>query len=116
MLLRQLFDRVTSTYTYLLAHKNEAVLIDPVLELVKRDAQLIKELGLNLKFICNTHVHADHVTGSGELKKIFPSAKSVISYVSGAKADIKVKEGNKVDFGDLALKVILTPGYVLLPY
>merc|ERR1712159_300077 len=87
------------------------VLIDPVVELVKRDAQLIKELGLNLKYICNTHVHADHVTGSGELKKIFPEAKSVISSVSGAKADVKVKEGDQVHFGDLALKVMLTPGH-----
>jgi len=48
----QLYDNETSTYTYLLADTTtkEAVLIDPVLELAERDAQLIKDLGLTLKY------------------------------------------------------------------
>jgi len=48
----QLYDNVTSTYTYLLADTTtkEAVLIDPVLELAERDAQLINDLGLTLKY------------------------------------------------------------------
>jgi sulfur dioxygenase len=48
----QLFDNDTSTYTYLLADTTtkEAVIIDPVLEFAERDAQLIKDLGLALKF------------------------------------------------------------------
>jgi sulfur dioxygenase len=48
----QLFDRESCTYTYLLADTNtkQAVLIDPVRELAERDAQLIKELGFNLKY------------------------------------------------------------------
>lgn len=48
----QLFDTVSSTYTYLLADRTtkEAILIDPVLEQAKRDAQLITELGLELKY------------------------------------------------------------------
>jgi sulfur dioxygenase len=48
----QLFDNESSTYTYLLADttKKEAIIIDPVLELAERDAQLIRDLGLTLKY------------------------------------------------------------------
>ena len=70
MLLRQLFDRETSTYTYLLADETtrEALLIDPVLEQVERDAQLLAELGLTLRYVLDTHVHADHVSAAGALR------------------------------------------------
>jgi hypothetical protein len=48
----QLIDYESSTYTYLLADTStkEAVIIDPVLELAERDAQLIGDLGLTLKY------------------------------------------------------------------
>lgn len=68
VIFRQLFDTSgSSTYTYLIADETsgEAVLIDPVLEMVDRDLKLIDELGLKLKYAVNTHCHADHVTGSG---------------------------------------------------
>lgn len=74
----------------------EAVLIDPVIELASRDKQLILDLGLDLKYVLNTHVHADHITGTGLLKKLLPGSQSVIAEVSGAKADVLVKEGDKV--------------------
>jgi hypothetical protein len=49
---RQLFDKDTSTYTYLLgdASTREAIIIDPVIEYVERDIKLVKELDLNLKY------------------------------------------------------------------
>ena len=70
MIFRQLFDSESSTYTYLLADTDtkEAVLIDPVIEKSERDAKLVGELGLSVKFVMNTHVHADHITGTGRLK------------------------------------------------
>ena len=48
----QLFDRDSCTYTYLLADTNtkEAILIDPVIDLAERDAQVLKDLGLTLKY------------------------------------------------------------------
>ena len=66
MLLRQLFDSESSTYTYLLAceESRDAVLIDPVFEQHERDAALIRELGLTLRYVIDTHVHADHVTAA----------------------------------------------------
>ena len=75
------------------AKTREAVLIDPVFECFERDTKILNELNLKLKYAINTHVHADHVTSSGKLKQKDPSVKSVISLVSNAKADIKIKEG-----------------------
>lgn len=43
-------------------------LIDPVDKTVDRDLSLVKELGLKLVYAMNTHVHADHVTGTGLIK------------------------------------------------
>ena len=50
ILFRQLFDPETSNYTYLIADTNFqiAVLVDPVLEQIERDLNLIHELGLVL--------------------------------------------------------------------
>jgi len=112
-LFRQLFDRVSCTYTYLLAdtETSEAVIIDPVVELAERDAQTVKELGLKLKYCINTHVHADHITGTGLLKKLVPGCKSVISRPSGAEADVHVAHGDLVKFGSHALEVRETPGH-----
>ena len=69
MLFRQLFDPVSSTYTYLLADGGEAVLIDPVFEQARRDLALLRELGLRLVATLDTHVHADHVTGAWLLQQ-----------------------------------------------
>ncbi|XP_017772161.1 PREDICTED: persulfide dioxygenase ETHE1, mitochondrial [Nicrophorus vespilloides] len=109
---RQLFDTKSSTYTYLLgdAESKDAVLIDPVIEHAKRDAQLVKDLNLNLKFAINTHMHADHITGTGELKKL-TNCKSVISKASGAKADIHIDESDVIEFGTHKLRVFSTPGH-----
>ena len=59
----------------------------------------------------NTHVHADHITGSGRLKNFLPNVKSVISQASKAKADIHIKEGDKIQFGNEFLHVLATPGH-----
>ena len=90
---RQLFDSESCTYTYLLADTNtkEAVLIDPVIDNSERDAKLVAEMGLKLKYVMNTHVHADHITGTGRLKKLLPGCQSVLSSKSGGKADVLVK-------------------------
>jgi len=64
--------------------------------------------------VANTHVHADHVTGSGQIKKQLESVakvKSIISKFSGAKADIHVDDGDLIECGtSVKLHVITTPG------
>jgi len=114
LVFRQLFDRESCTYTYLLgdAETRDAVLIDPVFELAERDKKLVDELGLELKFGLNSHIHADHISGSGLLKKLYgDSLQSIISQASGADADIKVNHGDLISFGKYSLEVRGTPGH-----
>ncbi|XP_076247744.1 persulfide dioxygenase ETHE1, mitochondrial [Calliopsis andreniformis] len=112
-LFRQLFDPVSCTYTYLLADINDktAILIDPVLEWAERDKKIIEELGLTLKYALNTHMHADHITGTGRLKSLLPGCLSVISRTSGAKADLHLDPDDQVKFGRHQLRVLPTPGH-----
>lgn len=113
LIFKQLFDHESCTYTYLLGDVSakECVLIDPVLEQVERDTKLINELGLKLKYAMNTHMHADHITGTGLLKKTLPGCKSLISKTSGATADVYVNHNDVVSFGDFSLFVKSTPGH-----
>ncbi|XP_031501228.1 persulfide dioxygenase ETHE1 homolog, mitochondrial-like [Nymphaea colorata] len=117
LLLRQLFEDESYTYTYLLADvahpEKPAVLIDPVDRAVDRDLNLIEELGLKLIYAMNTHCHADHITGTGLLKKKMPEVKSIISKDSKAKADILINAGDKIHFGNLFLEARATPGHTV---
>ncbi|MCB9754048.1 MAG: MBL fold metallo-hydrolase [Myxococcales bacterium] len=111
MLFRQLFDPQSSTYTYLLADAGEAVLIDPVRDQIERDVELLAELDLTLKYVLDTHVHADHVTASGLLRQRL-GAKTVVSRNGGAPcADVLVGDGDEIRFGARALEVRATPGH-----
>jgi len=113
MFVRQLFDRDTWTYTYLLADlaTKDAAIIDPVREQFSRDARLITELGFNLKYVFETHVHADHITSAGKLRNRF-SAKIVLHEASNATcADILAKDGDVLQLGDKEIKVLHTLGH-----
>ena len=87
MIFRQLFDPVSSTYTYILgdSETREAIIIDPVFEQVRREIALLSELGLKLVASLDTHVHADHVTGAWLLAKRLGS-RIALSENGGAKA------------------------------
>jgi len=110
---RQLFDQQSGTYTYLLGDSDarEAILIDPVFEQARRDKALITELGLNLLYTLDTHVHADHVTGAAVLRDALGS-KIAVSEAGGASgADLYLKPGDHVEFGRHRLDVRATPGH-----
>lgn len=113
MLFRQLFDPDSATYTYILAdaETQEAVIIDPVRDQVERDTELIEELGLNLLFVLETHVHADHVTSAGVLRQRF-GAKTGTSHHGGPDcADLPLRQGDMIRFGEHALEARETPGH-----
>jgi glyoxylase-like metal-dependent hydrolase (beta-lactamase superfamily II)/rhodanese-related sulfurtransferase len=113
MIFRQLFDAQSSTYTYLLgdAASREAVLIDPVFEQARRDAALLGELGLELAWTLETHVHADHVTGASLLRQKLGS-RIALSRASGAEgADRYLVPNETIRFGNRALEARATPGH-----
>lgn len=112
MIFRQLFDADSSTYTYLIAdpQMREAALIDPVLEQVDRDLQLLGELDLTLTHVLETHVHADHVTASGVLRG--RTRCTVVAGELGASCvDVQVRDGDEVRVGGLVVRVLTTPGH-----
>lgn len=113
MIFRQLFDRETWTFSYLLADdvSREAVIIDPVVEQMPLYTRLFKELGITLKYGIDTHVHADHVTALGALRETF-GARSVHGASSTASGvDVFIEDGGQLAFGEHVLTAIATPGH-----
>lgn len=113
MIFRQLFEPVSSTYTYLLGDPitRRAALIDPVFVDVDQYVSLLNELGLNLVYTLETHVHADHVTAGDELRRRLGS-RTVVHKDGGADcANVLVEHGDKIQIGELGLEVRETPGH-----
>jgi len=113
MLFRQLFEPGSSTYTYLLAceQTGDAALIDPVLDTVERDLDLIRALGLSLACTIETHIHADHVTGAARLRALVGS-KAGFPAASGAEfVDFTIAEGEPLTIGEIQLRPLYTPGH-----
>jgi len=113
MIFRQLFDSVSCTYTYLVASRRgrEALIIDPVIEKVDRYCQLLDELRLKLVKTVDTHVHADHITGTGALRD-----RTRCVTVMGEKAAVdvvsmRVGDGDKIEIEGVELEVLYTPGH-----
>ncbi len=113
LIFRQLFDRETSTFTYLLADEDsrEALLIDSVFEQHLRDLALIRELELTLKTTLETHVHADHVTGAWLMKQALGSEIAVAADAGASGHDRALAPGDTVRAGSLCLEVRATPGH-----
>ena len=113
MIFRQLFDSVSSTYTYLIASRAgaEALIIDPVLDKVDRYVQLLRELDLKLVKAVDTHVHADHITGLGALRDR-TKCVTVMGEQSGVDVvSMRVVDGDCIDIEGVELKAIYTPGH-----
>ena len=113
MIFRQLFDSVSGTYSYLLASRagGEALILDPVLEKADRYCQLLRELDLRLVKAVDTHLHADHVTGLGELRD---RTQCITIMGDQSKADVvsmRVSDGDRVTIEGLSLDVMYTPGH-----
>jgi len=113
MIFRQLFDHVSSTYTYLIASRRggEALIIDPVLEKVDRYLQLVRELDLRLVKAVDTHLHADHITGLGALRDRTHCITVMGEQSHADVVSMRVSEGDRVQIEGLTLQALYTPGH-----
>ncbi|MFC1671171.1 MBL fold metallo-hydrolase [Spirochaetota bacterium] len=141
---KHFFDEETNTLTYIVSDPKtkDAVIIDPVLNYDRlssitstdsTDAVIacINQNQLKVHFILETHAHADHLSGSQELKKAFPEAKLGIGTnitmvqktfkdifslphdfpIDGSQFDRLFSDNEKVTAGSLSFKIINTPGH-----
>ncbi len=113
LVMRQQFDYDTWTYTYLLidTDSNEAVQIDSVKEQVERDLEIFENLGLKIKYLLETHVHADHITGAHDLRE-----KTGAEIVYGAAAEvpcanIDITDNATLQFGKYIIRALSTSGH-----
>jgi len=113
MIFKQVFDKKTSTYTYLIASAKgrEAVIIDPVLENVSEYIQLLRDLDLKLVKVIDTHIHADHVTGASKLKQATNCTTLMGEHTPADAVEIKVKDGEIIEIDNLKIKSLYTPGH-----
>lgn len=118
MLFRQLFDKTSSTYTYLLASRTggEALLVDPVLDQTGRYLKLLEELDLKLVKVIDTHIHADHVSAMGKLRD---ATRCVTVMGAESPADVvsmHVSDNEKINIEGITLKALHTPGHTSESY
>ncbi len=110
---KQLFDEVSSTLTYLIAddETKEAIIIDPVNKQIDTYLALVTQYGLTLKYALETHVHADHITASGQLKQRLGLQTGVSEQCGAERADLQLNGGDEIIFGQQRIQVIATPGH-----
>jgi len=113
MIFRQLFDKRSSTFTYLIASAKgrEALIIDPVLENVDQYINLLKDLDLKLVKVIDTHIHADHITGASKLNKETNCSTIMGERSPADSVQIKVKNDEIINIDNLKIRAIYTPGH-----
>ena len=113
MIFKQVFDKKSSTYTYLIASAKgrEAVIIDPVIENVDSYIGLLNELDLKLVKVIDTHIHADHITGASKLKKVTNCSTIMGEHTPADTVEIKVKDEEIIKIEQIEIKAMYTPGH-----
>ena len=113
MIFKQVFDKKSSTYTYLIASSKgrEALIIDPVLENVEEYIALLNELDLKLVKVIDTHIHADHVTGASKLKDETQCVTIMGNHTPADTVEIKIKDEETIQLDQLSIKALYTPGH-----
>jgi glyoxylase-like metal-dependent hydrolase (beta-lactamase superfamily II) len=113
MIFRQLFEPISSTYTYLLAcqETGRAVLVDPVLPTWQRDLAEVRRLGLDLAYTLDTHIHADHISAARRLKEEAGSRIAHPAFDRLECADVALEEGRAFEVGSIRFEPLHTPGH-----
>jgi glyoxylase-like metal-dependent hydrolase (beta-lactamase superfamily II) len=113
VIFRQLFEPLSSTYTYLLGcpDTGDALLIDPVVNAIERDIAELARLGLRLVYTVDTHVHADHITGALQLKQRIGSKIAAPAMERLPCVDIPLEDSRPLNAGGIELMPMHTPGH-----
>ena len=113
MIVKQLFDNRSSTYTYLISsgEGREALIIDPVIENVNEYVNLLKKLNLKLVKVIDTHIHADHVTGAGKLRDKTKCVTIMGEHTPTDAVEVKVKDDEIIKLDKLNFRALYTPGH-----
>ena len=113
MIFKQVFDKKSSTYTYLIASSKgrEALIIDPVLDKVDDYIKLLNQLDLKLAKVIDTHIHADHVTGASKLKDITKCVTIMGEHTPTNAVEIKIRDNEIIKLDQLKIKALFTPGH-----
>ena len=113
MIFKQVFDKKSSTFTYLIASSEgrEALIIDPVLNNVEEYINLLKKLDLKLVKVIDTHIHADHITGASKLKNQTNCTTIMGDKTPADSVEIKVGDGEIIKLDQLEIKALHTPGH-----
>lgn len=112
--LHQFFDEISSTLTYVLADEatREAVIIDPVDTHLQDYLDLLAREVLRLRYVLETHAHADHITSAGSLCDITGALAATPVHCNIAPARIQLQDGQRLRFGaDEVIRAIHTPGH-----
>jgi sulfur dioxygenase len=110
----QQFDEVSFTYTYILmdSDTNEAVIIDPVDTKLNSLINFVNEKKLNIRFVLETHAHADHITSAGNLCKMTGAIAATPAHCNITNAEIQLEDHQQLVFGkNQVITAIHTPGH-----
>ncbi|QDP18502.1 MBL fold metallo-hydrolase [Sphingomonas xanthus] len=113
MIFHQLYEPESSTYTYVFGcpDTRQAVLLDPVIEMVDRDLAALQELDLSLAYTLDTHIHADHITSACRLRSLTGSKIAYPEMDALPCADVGVSEVAPLEVGSLRFDALFTPGH-----
>jgi glyoxylase-like metal-dependent hydrolase (beta-lactamase superfamily II) len=113
MIFRQLFERESSTYTYLIACEKtrQAVLIDSVKSEVPGYLQLLADLNVKLVYVLDTHTHADHITGAGLLRDATGATTMLGKEANSNCISEELQHNQIINVGELEIKALHTPGH-----
>ena len=113
MIFRQLFEPLSSTYSYVLGCEDtgQAVLIDPVIVSMDRDLAEINRLGLTLAYSVDTHIHADHITAALALRNKVDSQIAAPAFDRLPCTDVGIEDDVPFRVGSIVLLPLHTPGH-----
>lgn len=100
-----------SCYSYILSSNSEALVIDPHISLLEEYRQYLRKNRLSLKFVIDTHTHADHFSLAAVLKKEFNVPVLMGEKAISSVADSRLKDGQELTIGSSIFKVLYTPGH-----